>query len=52
MFTPAMGFVLALEFLGDNPAEQQVSGGHSGGDTPVPIPNTAVKTASADGSWG
>jgi D-hexose-6-phosphate mutarotase len=27
-------------------------GGHGGGVTPVPIPNTAVKTASADGTWG
>ena len=29
----------------------QVSGGHSGGVTPVPIPNTAVKPSSADGTW-
>ncbi len=29
-----------------------VSGGHGGGETPVPIPNTAVKPASADGTWG
>ncbi len=28
------------------------SGGHSGGETPVPIPNTEVKPASADGTWG
>jgi hypothetical protein len=28
----------------------QVSGADSGGVPPVPIPNTAVKTASADGS--
>src|ERR1700680_4020956 len=28
----------------------QVSGAHSGGVPPVPIPNTAVKPASADGS--
>src|ERR1700704_6075203 len=27
-------------------------GGYSGGVTPVPIPNTAVKPASADGTWG
>jgi hypothetical protein len=26
------------------------SGAHSGGETPVPIPNTEVKPASADGS--
>jgi predicted Zn-dependent protease len=31
---------------------QQISGGKSGGETPVPIPNTEVKTASADGTWG
>src|SRR3984885_11197344 len=30
----------------------QVSGGHGGGVTPVPIPNTAVKPARADGTWG
>ncbi len=29
-----------------------ISGGHGGGETPVPIPNTAVKPASADGTWG
>ena len=29
-----------------------VSGGHGGGVTPVPIPNTAVKPVSADGTWG
>src|SRR5579871_3893260 len=33
-------------------AEPTVSGGHGGGETPVPIPNTAVKPASADGTWG
>ena len=27
-------------------------GGHGGGVTPVPIPNTEVKPASADGTWG
>ena len=31
---------------------EMVSGGHGGGDTPVPIPNTAVKPARADGTWG
>jgi hypothetical protein len=30
----------------------EISGGHSGGVTPVPIPNTEVKPASADGTWG
>ena len=33
-------------------AECKVSGGHGGGETPVPIPNTAVKPARADGTWG
>ena len=33
-------------------AERTVSGGHGGGETPVPIPNTAVKPARADGTWG
>ena len=32
--------------------QRTISGGHGGGDTPVPIPNTAVKPASADGTWG
>ncbi|MDN5302808.1 MAG: hypothetical protein PWQ60_2322, partial [Thermoanaerobacteraceae bacterium] len=27
-------------------------GGHSGGETPVPMPNTQVKPSSADGTWG
>ena len=31
---------------------QRISGGYSGGETPVPIPNTAVKTARADGTGG
>ena len=35
-----------------SPAERTVSGGHGGGETPVPIPNTAVKPARADGTWG
>ena len=30
----------------------EVSGGHGGRVTPVPIPNTEVKPASADGTWG
>ena len=33
-------------------AERTVSGGHSGGETPVPIPNTAVKPARANGITG
>src|SRR5438270_3567875 len=50
--------VLAMERSGGSRAMRQapemsrISGGHSGGVTPVPIPNTEVKTASADGTWG
>lgn len=29
-----------------------ISGGYGSGETPVPIPNTEVKTASADGTKG
>jgi len=31
------------------PSGVKVSGGHGGGDTPVPFSNTAVKPARADG---
>ena len=31
---------------------EMLSGGYSGGDPPVPIPNTEVKPVSADGTWG
>jgi hypothetical protein len=31
---------------------RKISGGYSDGETPVPIPNTAVKPISADGTWG
>jgi hypothetical protein len=31
---------------------KKVPGDHSGGATPVPIPNTEVKPTSADGTWG
>ena len=54
--------VLAMEVSGDEvprfdshtftAKSTEISGGHSGGVTPVPIPNTEVKTASADGTWG
>ena len=30
---------------------RELSGGNGGGVTPVPIPNTAVKPSSADGTW-
>ena len=35
-----------------DPLERKVSGDHSGRVTPVPIPNTEVKPACADGTWG
>ena len=35
---------------GSRAHRDQISGADSGGVPPVPIPNTAVKTASADGS--
>src|SRR5207248_10733201 len=44
-----MKLVLAVEF---SRRERQDLGGYSGGVTPVPIPNTAVKPTSADGTWG
>ena|GEM_PF-2644428 len=54
-----MMFVLAVEFF--QGLERSVFrprsflttdfGGHSGGVTPVPIPNTEVKPTSADGTW-
>src|SRR5690606_10808633 len=34
------------------PELEGLSGGDSGGEPPVPIPNTEVKPASADGTWG
>jgi hypothetical protein len=44
--------VLALELSWEQQPELKstVSGGYCGGETPVPIPNTEVKTASADGT--
>jgi hypothetical protein len=55
-----MMFVLAMEFLkglrlppvrvGAGSLDKGF-GGHSGGVTPVPIPNTEVKPTSADGTW-
>ena len=35
-----------------SPLTSRQSGGDSGGDTRVPIPNTTVKPSSADGTWG
>ncbi len=50
--------VLAMERSQGQPGQcarlfsSKISGGHGGGVTPVPIPNTEVKPASADGTWG
>ena len=33
------------------PLESRGFGGDGGGETPVPIPNTEVKPACADGTW-
>ena len=35
-----------------NSLKYLMSGGNGGGDTRVPIPNTTVKTSSADDTWG
>ena len=35
-----------------NSSKYLMSGGNGGGDTRVPIPNTTVKTSSADDTWG
>ena len=46
--------VFAMEFSTDLPPSARRAtgfGGYSGGVTPVPIPNTEVKPASADGTW-
>jgi hypothetical protein len=43
---------LALcSFEGPRERSLTVSGGHGEGETPLPIPNRAVKPLSADGTW-
>src|SRR3954451_21857536 len=43
---------LAAVFKGRGPARsRRVSGGYGEGETPLPIPNRAVKPLSADGTW-
>src|SRR3954470_20233127 len=43
---------LAAVFKGRGAARsRQVSGGHGEGETPLPIPNRAVKPLRADGTW-
>jgi hypothetical protein len=41
---------LARSVAGEGNVRVLLSGRHSGGETPVPIPNTAVKPSSADGT--
>src|SRR6185295_13795707 len=49
-FPPGVSYhALALETFA-RPDCDPVSGGDGGGETPVPIPNTAVKPSSADGT--
>src|SRR5256884_7107293 len=44
--------VLALcSFEGPRERSPPVSGGYGEGETPLPIPNRAVKPLSADGTW-
>src|SRR2546426_11681969 len=50
-FLPGVSYhAFALNRRPARPACDPVSGGDSGGETPVPIPNTAVKPSSADGT--
>ena len=49
--TLSITFVLAMEFSGFARELTFEPGDHGGGDTPVPIPNTAVKPTRADGTW-
>jgi hypothetical protein len=51
-------FVLEVQFsspVGGRPAEagavSPIFGGYGEGETPLPIPNRAVKPLSADGTW-
>ena len=44
--------MLAMERSKSLPHFKMLFGGDSCGDPPVPIPNTEVKPAGADGTWG
>ena len=44
--------MLAMERSRSLPHFKMLFGGDSCGDPPVPIPNTEVKPAGADGTWG
>ncbi len=52
MVTPSLEVDPLLGGVPTSARGRTVSGGHGGGVTPVPIPNTVVKPASADGTWG
>src|SRR5579872_7438003 len=43
--------VALCSFEGSRERSRHVSGGYGEGETPLPIPNRAVKPLSADGTW-
>src|SRR5579863_6902424 len=43
--------VALCSFEGSLERSRKASGGHGEGETPLPIPNRAVKPLSADGTW-
>ena len=45
-------YEIVIIFEGGNPTLNKTAGDVSGGETPVPIPNTEVKSSSADGTCG
>src|SRR5215216_5970552 len=51
IFSRNVSEALAAVFKGRGGRSRQVSGGHGEGETPLPIPNRAVKPLSADGTW-
>src|SRR3954464_6632807 len=51
IFSRNVSEALAAVFKGRGGRSHQVSGGHGEGETPLPIPNRAVKPLSADGTW-
>ena len=52
IFARSASEALAAVFKGRGAIRsRQVSGGHGEGETPLPIPNRAVKPLSADGTW-
>src|SRR3954462_2018125 len=51
IFSRNVSEALAAVFKGRGGRSRQISGGHGEGETPLPIPNRAVKPLSADGTW-